>query len=56
MNLKIKNALVSLSDKVSFINGPTFIEVIIRKGARDNLGRPKNTPIENKKLFMENIQ
>jgi phosphonopyruvate decarboxylase len=32
--------------------GPVFVEVQVRKGARENLGRPKSGPLENKRLFM----
>ena len=32
---------------------PVFIEVIVSKGSRSDLGRPKSSPIENKKAFME---
>ena len=35
---------------------PTLIEVRICKGAREDLGRPKSSPIENKKAFMEIIK
>ena len=34
-------------------NALTFIEVKVSKGARKDLGRPKSTPIENKKALME---
>lgn len=34
-------------------NKLTFIEVLVTKGARKDLGRPKSTPIENKKALME---
>jgi phosphonopyruvate decarboxylase len=33
-----------------------FIEVIVKKGARKNLGRPKSSPIENKTAFMNCIK
>ncbi|MCL2186029.1 MAG: phosphonopyruvate decarboxylase [Treponema sp.] len=33
--------------------GPFFIEVIVRKGGRKDLGRPDITPEENKKMFMQ---
>ncbi|MDR2194761.1 MAG: phosphonopyruvate decarboxylase, partial [Treponema sp.] len=33
----------------------TFIEVRVKKGARNNLGRPKTSPIENKTAFMETV-
>ena len=30
----------------------TFIEVLVTKGARKDLGRPKSTPVENKNALM----
>jgi phosphonopyruvate decarboxylase len=36
--------------------GLTFIEVIVKKGARKDLGRPKSSPIENKTAFMNCIK
>jgi phosphonopyruvate decarboxylase len=35
---------------------PILIEVRVCKGAREDLGRPKSSPIENKKEFMESIK
>ena len=35
---------------------PAFIEVKCALGARENLGRPTNTPIENKQAFMKYLQ
>jgi len=32
--------------------GPAFLEIVVNKGARKDLGRPTITPIENKKYFM----
>ena len=37
-------------------DGPVFLEVCVRKGNRKDLGRPKTTPIKNKKRFMEFLQ
>jgi len=34
---------------------PTFIEIKVAKGARRDLGRPKEPPHENKKLFMRTL-
>lgn len=34
-------------------DGPHLIEVRIRGGARENLGRPKSSPIRNKEAFMK---
>lgn len=36
-----------------FGKGPVFIEVLVTKGARKDLGRPKTTPQENKHAFMD---
>ncbi len=37
-------------------NGPTLIEIKVGINSRENLGRPKTTPIENKEAFMEFIE
>jgi phosphonopyruvate decarboxylase len=36
--------------------GPVFVEVQVRKGAREDLGRPKSSPRENKTLFMNSLR
>lgn len=33
--------------------GPAVLEIMVRPGARSDLGRPKTTPIENKTAFMD---
>ncbi len=38
------------------VKGPALLEVKIKKGARNNLGRPTISPIENKKAFMRFLQ
>ncbi len=49
-DLKIKlNTLLSNS-------GPSVLIVKVNKGARENLGRPTTSPIENKKTFMKRIE
>jgi phosphonopyruvate decarboxylase len=35
--------------------GPVFIEVKVRKGARKDLGRPRSSPIENKNALMAQL-
>lgn len=35
------------------LEGPIFLEVRVRKGARKDLGRPTTSPLENKNSFME---
>ena len=36
--------------------GPVLMEVLVNKGARADLGRPKSPPIENKRAFMHALQ
>ncbi len=42
--------------EVKNVKGPCLIEVKCAIGARDNLGRPTTTPIENKEKFMEYLK
>ncbi len=35
--------------------GPRCIEVLVKKGNRKDLGRPKSTPVENKQAFMQYV-
>lgn len=34
------------------MNGPSLLEIKVKCGARENLGRPKEKPVENKNAFM----
>lgn len=34
----------------------SFLEIKVKCGARENLGRPKEKPQENKRIFMENLE
>lgn len=36
--------------------GPTFLEIRVNKGARDDLGRPTRTPIQNREELMQWLQ
>ncbi|MDR0662872.1 MAG: phosphonopyruvate decarboxylase [Spirochaetaceae bacterium] len=36
--------------------GPVFIEVRVKTGARPDLGRPKSSPVENKTAFMRHFR
>lgn len=40
---------------INSLEGPVLIELRVRIGSRDNLGRPTTTPIENKNAFMSNL-
>jgi len=35
------------------VSGPAMLEIMVQKGARTDLGRPKTSPIENKTAFKE---
>lgn len=37
------------------LNGPLMLEVLVKKGNRADIGRPKESPSENKKIFMDNL-
>jgi phosphonopyruvate decarboxylase len=37
-------------------DGPSLMEIRVRKGHRSDLGRPTTSPVENKKAFMEGLQ
>lgn len=41
--------------RTSAYGRPTFMEIRVSKGARKDLGRPKESPQVNKKLFMETL-
>lgn len=45
--------LEEISKEIKNINGPIFLEILVRKGARKDLGRPTTTPVQNKDAFME---
>jgi len=38
------------------LKGPLFIEVLIKKGSRKDLGRPTSSPAENKASFMDKLK
>ncbi len=48
--------LRQLLDDINHAEGPVFVEVRVRKGARADLGRPTTTPIENKEALMRFLQ
>ena len=45
---EIKLALNEMAN----IDGPALLEIQVKKGFRENLGRPTTTPIQNKEAFM----
>ena len=53
VSVKTLEELQSRLKELCTNSGSVFIEVLVSKGARADLGRPKSSPIENKKAFME---
>ncbi len=47
-----KEALNAILKNVNSLEGPTLIEVKVKKGNRKDLGRPTTTPIQNKEALM----
>ena len=45
--------LTDVLSEVKSIDGPTLLEVKVKKGNRKDLGRPTTTPIQNKEALME---
>ena len=52
---KVKNEIELINCLREINHGPTLIEIIVKKGARSDLGRPKETPKQNKIEFMKSI-
>ena len=53
---KTKEETTKKINLLKTIKGPSLLEIKIRKGARQNLGRPAISPKENKKAFMDFIR
>ena len=54
--IKNENELISILNSIKNFRGKIFIEVYVRKGARSNLGRPKESPLINKEIFVSNLR
>lgn len=50
-----KKELIEALGNIDKTNCPALIEVKVRVGSRDDLGRPTIKPIDNKKSFMNNL-
>ena len=48
-----KEALNAILKNLNSFEGPTLIEVKVKKGNRKDLGRPTTTPIQNKEALMD---
>ena len=56
VSVKTLEELQSRLKELCTNSGSVLIEVLVSKGARTDLGRPKSSPIENKKAFMEFLE
>lgn len=52
-SVKTKQELSDIIPKLQNLNGTCLLEIKVKNGSRTDLGRPKEKPKENKKLFME---
>jgi len=51
-----KKELVNELKKIENVQGPVLMVIKIKKGSRKDLGRPTNSPLQNKTLFMEKFE
>lgn len=51
-----KEDLIEALKSVGKIEGPTLLQVCVKKGNRKDLGRPTTTPIQNKEVLMAFLQ
>lgn len=55
LRAETKAELVTALDNLAVLECPSLIEVIVQKGSRADLGRPKTSPIENRDAFMHKL-
>jgi phosphonopyruvate decarboxylase len=51
--VKRRDDLAEKLAQLRSVQGPAMLEIMVRQGARSDLGRPKTSPLENKAAFME---
>ncbi len=56
IKIETKDALIKTVKETKEKQGPNLFIVKVNKGARQDLGRPTTTPIENKEAFMQFLQ
>jgi phosphonopyruvate decarboxylase len=52
LSVSDSNTLREVLTQIRKLQGPIFLEVKVKKGARKNLGRPTTTPIQNREAIM----
>jgi len=50
------NSLKNQFNNLILQNGPSFLEIKVEPGSRDDLGRPSLSPAENKELFVRSLR
>lgn len=53
MSVSNKEALEEMLKSIGKLQGPTLLEIKVRKGNRKDLGRPTTTPVQNKEALMD---
>lgn len=56
IRVKTEKELTNILSDITENSVPIFIEVFVSKGSRPDLGRPKTSPIDNKKAFMKALE
>ena len=52
LSVSTREELDALLPALTFHEAPLLLEIRVKKGSRDDLGRPTTTPIENKEALM----
>ncbi|MFN8429644.1 MAG: phosphonopyruvate decarboxylase [Spirosomataceae bacterium] len=56
ISLNSSEKIETLFKNIKKLDGPIFIEVIVKKGSRSNLGRPTGSPFDNKEQFIKKLR
>lgn len=54
--LERKDEICSVLENLSNLTGKRFVELRVRPGSRSDLGRPKETPVANKEMFIKSLR
>lgn len=55
LTAETRENIIAMLGELQLSDGPSLLEIRVKKGARKDLGRPTTTPIENKESFMERL-
>lgn len=55
-SVQTKEELIEAFKETTKVEAPSFIEIKVKVGSRDDLGRPTIKPVDNKKDFMNNLK